>query len=77
MRPGLFIQRNPMIFASDAFWARMGCYSESACLQQSQDLVVVAQRLGHSNLAMTLNVYAHATPDMQQDATRLAALLQG
>ena len=39
---------------------------------------VVAQRLGHANVAMTLNVYAHALPNMQQDAAaRLGALLHG
>jgi integrase len=37
---------------------------------------VVQQRLGHRNIAITLGVYAHALPAMQQDAAaRLAALL--
>jgi integrase len=37
---------------------------------------VVAQRLGHAHISMTLEVYAHALPDMQRDAAaRLAALL--
>jgi integrase len=37
---------------------------------------VVAQRLGHAQVSMTLEVYAHATPDMQADAAvRLAAVL--
>ena len=39
---------------------------------------VVAQRVGHANVAMTLNTYAHAMPNMQQDAAgRLGALLHG
>jgi integrase len=39
---------------------------------------VVAQRLGHANATMTLSVYAHALPDMQQDAaTRLRDVLHG
>jgi len=34
---------------------------------------VVAQRLGHSDVTMTLNTYAHALPDAQRDAAdRLA-----
>jgi integrase len=37
---------------------------------------VVQRRLGHSKIEMTLGIYAHALPGMQQDAAaRLAALL--
>ena len=37
---------------------------------------VVAKRLGHAQASMTLEVYAHALPDMQRDAaTKLGALL--
>jgi integrase len=37
---------------------------------------VVQHRLGHSNVAMTLGIYSHALPSMQQDAAaRLGALL--
>jgi integrase len=39
---------------------------------------VVAQRLGHAQVSMTLEVYAHALPDMQRDAAaKLGALLAG
>jgi integrase len=39
---------------------------------------VVQKRLGHSQIMMTLDVYAHVLPSMQQDAAvRLAALLHG
>jgi integrase len=39
---------------------------------------VVAQRLGHADVAMTLNVYAHALPSQQQDAAaKLSAVLHG
>jgi integrase len=39
---------------------------------------VVAQRLGHADVTMTLNVYAHALPDAQRDAaSKLDALLAG
>lgn len=30
---------------------------------------IVSERLGHSNIQMTLNLYSHVTPDMQQDAS--------
>jgi integrase len=37
---------------------------------------VVQQRLGHKRIEMTLGIYAHALPSMQQDAARwLAAML--
>ena len=39
---------------------------------------VVQRRLGHKKIATTLDIYAHALPSMQQDATRrLGALLHG
>lgn len=39
---------------------------------------VVQRRLGHSKVEMTLGIYAHALPSMQQDAAaKLAALLHG
>jgi integrase len=35
-------------------------------------------RLGHSKVEMTLGIYAHVLPSMQQDAAaKLAALLHG
>lgn len=39
---------------------------------------VVQQRLGHKRIEMTLGIYAHVLPGMQQDAARrLGALLHG
>jgi integrase len=39
---------------------------------------VVQQRLGHKRIEMTLGIYAHVLPSMQQDAAkRLAKLLHG
>ncbi|MBS1818046.1 MAG: site-specific integrase, partial [Acidobacteria bacterium] len=39
---------------------------------------VVAERLGHSNVMITLNTYQHVLPGMQRAAaTRLGALLHG
>ncbi|MDQ4029036.1 MAG: hypothetical protein M3214_13465 [Actinomycetota bacterium] len=29
---------------------------------------VVSERLGHANIAITLDIYSHATPAMQADA---------
>lgn len=38
---------------------------------------VVAERLGHSNVNLTLNTYSHVLPTLQEDAARtLGALLQ-
>jgi integrase len=28
----------------------------------------VQERLGHADIAMTMNLYSHDTPDMQRDA---------
>ncbi len=37
---------------------------------------VVQERLGHSNISTTMNIYSHATPTMQRDAvSRLGELL--
>jgi integrase len=29
---------------------------------------IVQERLGHADIAMTMNLYSHVTPDMQRDA---------
>jgi len=31
---------------------------------------VVSERLGHANIAITLDVYSHVLPGMQEEATR-------
>jgi len=36
---------------------------------------VVQQRLGHKRIEMTLGIYAHAMPSMQQDAAEKLALI--
>ncbi len=38
---------------------------------------VVMERLGHSSIAMTLDLYSHSIPAMQADAAdRIAALIE-
>jgi integrase len=45
-------------------------------LQAGVPIKVVQERLGHKRIEITLNIYAHALPSMQQDAAvRLAVLL--
>jgi integrase len=47
-------------------------------LQAGQPVHVVSERLGHSKVSMTMDVYAHVLPDMQQDAAaKLGVLLHG
>ena len=36
---------------------------------------VVSERLGHSTVAITLDVYSHAIPSMQRDAAETVAAL--
>jgi integrase len=45
-------------------------------LQAGVPLKVVQERLGHKQISITLDIYAHALPSMHQDAAaKLAALL--
>jgi integrase len=47
-------------------------------LQAGTPVHVVSERLGHAKVSMTMEVYAHVLPDMQQQAaTALGALLHG
>jgi integrase len=47
-------------------------------VQAGQPVHVVSERLGHAKVSMTLEVYVHVLPDMQQDAAAtLGALLNG
>ncbi|MCZ6874185.1 MAG: site-specific integrase [bacterium] len=47
-------------------------------LQAGVPAHVVQERLGHKKIEITLDIYAHALPSMQEDAaTRLADLLEG
>jgi integrase len=49
-----------------------------ALLQAGTPVHVVSERLGHSKVSMTMEVYAHVLPDMQREAAAtLGALLHG
>jgi integrase len=49
----------------------------SLMLENGAHPKIVQERLGHSDIAMTLNRYSHVMPGMQRDVTdRLAALLE-
>ena len=43
-------------------------FHASVVLQQGQSVVVVSKRLGHSNVSITTDVYAHALPGWQRQA---------
>ena len=52
--------------------------SATLLLQAGVPVKVVSERLGHKRIEITLNVYAHALPSMQQDAAvKLGRLLHG
>jgi integrase len=44
-------------------------------LQAGQPVHVVSERLGHSKVSMTLEVYAHVLPDMQTQAAATMGVL--
>lgn len=47
-------------------------------LQKGEPVHVVSERLGHSKVSMTMEVYAHVLPDMQQGAAAtMGAILGG
>jgi integrase len=50
----------------------------SVALQAGIHVKVVSDRLGHSNVALTLNTYSHVIPALQEDAAeKVAALIFG
>jgi integrase len=47
-------------------------------LQAGTPVHVVSERLGHSKVQMTLEIYAHVLPDMQREAAEtIGAILSG
>jgi integrase len=52
--------------------------SATLSLENGEHPKVVSERLGHSNIAITLDLYSHVTPDMQKGAAeRLDKLIEG
>lgn len=50
----------------------------TSLLRQQVNVKVVSERLGHARTSITLDIYAHALPDMQQDAAlKVDSILRG
>jgi len=50
----------------------------SAALAAGVQAKVVSERLGHANIAITLDTYSHVLPALQEDAAaKIAALIFG
>ena len=43
-------------------------FHASVTLQEGTNLVVVSKRLGHANVSITSNIYAHSLPGWQKQA---------
>ena len=53
-------------------------FHASVVLQEGENIVVVSKRLGHANVSITTDIYAHALPGWQrQAADRFAAAMEG
>ena len=46
-------------------------------LQAGLNVKIVSSRLGHANVAFTLNVYSHALPEMDEEAAETFAAFMG
>jgi site-specific recombinase XerD len=52
--------------------------SATLLLKAGENIKVVSERLGHANVSITLEIYAHVLPGMQCDAAnRMEELLNG
>jgi integrase len=40
-------------------------------LEQGASVKVIQERLGHSTMSTTMNIYLHRSPNMQEGATKL------
>ena len=49
----------------------------SFLINNGVDILLISQRLGHSNIAMTLNVYSHLYPSKENEAIELINKLKG
>ena len=48
-------------------------FHATVALQQHQNVVVVSQRLGHSSVSMTLDIYGHSIPGWQRETAEAFA----
>ena len=48
----------------------MACPRPAALLAAGVPLKVVSELLGHSSVAITVDIYAHVLPEMQQEAVK-------
>ena len=81
----LVLERGAQVGASIREWAHVGLFSpweynidtaSKRLLELGEHPKVVQERLGHSTITTTMNIYSHVTPTMQRSAvTRFAAHL--
>ena len=45
-------------------------FHATIALQTGQNIVVISKRLGHSNVSITSDIYAHSLPGWQREAAR-------
>ncbi len=48
-------------------------FHSTVTLQSGQNPVVVSKRLGHANVSITSDIYAHALPGWQEQAADVCA----
>lgn len=71
IRPNMFTHRLTRLAASVGLTCSPHTLRHShatALLKAGQPAKIVAERLGHSSIAITLDVYSHVLPDMQEQA---------
>nr|WP_096231208.1 tyrosine-type recombinase/integrase [Thermoanaerobacterium sp. RBIITD] len=44
--------------------------SVTLLMKAGENPKVVSERLGHANIGITLDIYSHVLPDMQEEATK-------
>jgi integrase len=49
-------------------WYNLRCTTASVLLRAGTNPTIVAEKLGHSAVNLTLNVYSHTIPSMQHEA---------
>lgn len=54
----------------DIRWYDLRHTTASLLLRSGSNLKIVAEKLGHSSVNLTLNVYSHTIPSMQYDAAQ-------